>query len=491
MNNENQNNLNNSNNNMGTNPVNNNQILNGINPMDQVIVPNSNENLGGQNINPTMANPNLNNGVVNGVNQMGLNSVNPIPAEPLNQPMPTNIPLQNEVPNVTPINQNNNAYTATANNGMVNPGVNPAMQSNQNMNPGINSTPNSMNLGVNPTVGFDNPNNIGTIPPVNNNPEANKPKGKKKMNKTLFIVLILVLLLAVGGAVYWYLNLPKTPAISITTKDVIYELNDEISTKVEDYATISGTNASNCILDTGSVDTSKVGEYKYVVKCGTVEKEGKITVGDTKAPVVSLVTVYKELNSEVTPLDFIGVCSANTQCKYEFEDTEIASSLTSEVGEKKVNIVVSDESNNEVKLEGKLIVLDSKIRAYYECESKEQNLEDLNATMTLTHTLGILDTTAVDGGLAFGGFGTQKIVYTFTDAEQFDNLYKEFKQNDKVKINNVEGVALFDKENMKITMISDVDLTSLKTQYGEDKFVSYKTLKPLYETTLGYTCKSK
>ena len=111
--------------------------------------------------------------------------------------------------------------------------------------------------------------------------------------------------------------------------------------------------------------------------------------------------------------------------------------------------------------------------------------------MTLTHTLGILDTNAADGGLAFGGFGTQKIVYTFTDAEQFDNLYKEFKTNDKVKINNIEGVAAFDKEKLTITMISDVDLTNLKTQYGEDKFISYKTLKPLYETTLGYTCKTK
>ena len=154
-------------------------------------------------------------------------------------------------------------------------------------------------------------------------------------------------------------------------------------------------------------------------------------------------------------------------------------------------INITDENNNEVKVEGKLVVLTSKIRAYYECESKAQNLEDLNATMTLTHTLGILDTNAADGGLAFGGFGTQKIVYTFTDAEQFDNLYKEFKTNAKVKINNIEGVAAFDKEKLTITMISDVDLANLKTQYGEDKFISYKTLKPLYETTLGYTCKTK
>ena len=480
MNNENQNNLN--------NPVNTNPNLNGINPMDQVIMPDANNNnTMQQNVGSQMPNQNLNVGVQN-VNPVGVNPnlANPLPTETLNQPNPTNIPLQNNNnPQVAPINQETNTYTAAPNVGMPNPGVNQSMP-NQNVNP----LPNNMNLGgVNPTIGFDNPNNIGTIPPVNTNPDANKPKGKKKMNKTLFVVLIIVLLLAVGGAVYWYLNLPKTPAITITTKDVVYELNDEISTNIEDYATINGTNASNCILDTGSVDTSKVGEYKYSIKCGTVTQEGKILVADTKVPVVSLVTVYKEKNAEIKADEFIGVCSANTACKYEFEDT--TTTLTSEAGEKTVSIVVTDENNNEVKVEGKLVVLTSKIRAYYECESKAQNLEDLNATMTLTHTLGILDTNAADGGLAFGGFGTQKIVYTFTDAEQFDNLYKEFKSNDKVKINNIEGIAAFDKEKLTITMISDVDLANLKTQYGEDKFISYKTLKPLYETTLGYTCKTK
>lgn len=480
MNNENQNNLN--------NPVNTNPNLNGINPMDQVIMPDANNNnTMQQNVGSQMPNQNLNVGVQN-VNPVGVNPnlANPLPTETLNQPNPTNIPLQNnDNPQVAPINQETNTYTAAPNVGMPNPGVNQSMP-NQNVNP----LPNNMNLGgVNPTIGFDNPNNIGTIPPVNTNPDANKPKGKKKMNKTLFVVLIIVLLLAVGGAVYWYLNLPKTPAITITTKDVVYELNDEISTNIEDYATINGTNASNCILDTGSVDTSKVGEYKYSIKCGTVTQEGKILVADTKVPVVSLVTVYKEKNAEIKADEFIGVCSANTACKYEFEDT--TTTLTSEAGEKTVSIVVTDENNNEVKVEGKLVVLTSKIRAYYECESKAQNLEDLNATMTLTHTLGILDTNAADGGLAFGGFGTQKIVYTFTDAEQFDNLYKEFKSNDKVKINNIEGIAAFDKEKLTITMISDVDLANLKTQYGEDKFISYKTLKPLYETTLGYTCKTK
>ena len=200
--------------------------------------------------------------------------------------------------------------------------------------------------------------------------------------------------------------------------------------------------------------------------------------------------INKKQNEELKPEEFIGLCVDSSECKYEFEDATAAATLTSTVGnDVKVSIIVKDETDNETKVEGILNVIESGIRAYYECTSKEQNLEDLNATMTLTHSLGILDTNAADGKLAFGGFGTQKFVYKFTDAEQFDKLQKEFKENGTVKINNVEGIASFDKEKLTITMISDLDLANLKTQYGEESFVSYGTLKPLYENTLGYTCK--
>ena len=87
MNNENQNNLN--------NPVNTNPNLNGINPMDQVIMPDANNNnTMQQNVGSQMPNQNLNVGVQN-VNPVGVNPnlANPLPTEILNQPNPTNIPL--------------------------------------------------------------------------------------------------------------------------------------------------------------------------------------------------------------------------------------------------------------------------------------------------------------------------------------------------------------------------------------------------------------
>ena len=493
MNNENNNNLNNGfvNSNPDLNGMNNNPNNNVINPMDQVVIPETaqmennvvqpapevmpvNNGINGNTINPNIQN-------IGGV-------INPQPVTPV-QPMlaQNNVPVepvQQSIPNQNTIDNGN--YTAQA--------VNNMNQNNTGMNVGV---PNNGNLGMNPNPqpmpAFDNPNNIGTIPPNNNIAQPiNNKKQKKGMNKTLFIILIIGLLGAVGAGVYWYLSLPKTPDVTIETKDITYELNEEISTSVEDYATIKGTNASNCTLNTDKIDTTKIGQYEYTITCGTLEKTGKALVGDTKAPIVSLVTVYKKINDELKPEDFIGICSDTTECKYEFEDESTATTLTSTAGENiSVNLIVKDESENEIKVEGKLNVITSGIRAYYECTSKEQNLEDLNATMTLTHSLGILDTNAADGKLAFGNFGTQKVVYKFTDAEQFDNLQKEFKEKGIVTINNIEGIADFDKENMTITMISDIDLSNLKTQYGEESFVSYGTIKPLYETTLGYTCRTK
>lgn len=474
---------------------------------------NENNNINNGIGNPNITGPEMSNNVPQGINPMdqvvmpGQPQVSPQPQQPVGNVVGTpsvgmvaqNVAPQN--PGVTPVQPQpiNNPVMSQTNpaSGEVNPGgyvagnVVPeapvgqsAPQNPQPVIPGFNPNPQ-------PMPAFDNPNSIGTIPPVNPEPVNNKKK-KKGMNKVLFVILIIVLLGAVGAGVYWYLNIPKTPDVNIDNKDLVLELNEDVPTSIEDYATISGTNVSNCTLNTESVDTTKVGQYEYTIKCGELEKKGKVFVGDTKAPVVSVITVTKKQNEELKPEEFIGLCVDSSECKYEFEDATAAATLTSTVGnDVKVSIIVKDETDNETKVEGILNVIESGIRAYYECTSKEQNLEDLNATMTLTHSLGILDTNAADGKLAFGGFGTQKFVYKFTDAEQFDKLQKEFKENGTVKINNVEGIASIDKEKLTITMISDLDLANLKTQYGEESFVSYGTLKPLYENTLGYTCKTK
>ena len=440
-----------------------------INPMDQVVMPTSTE------ANPSVGQP--------AAGSVPLNQ----PASNLQQPVNVNVTVapQPQAPQQQPVMQQPTGYTAQPNMGMNQP--------NMNMNP----TPQRVDLGI-PVqpVAFENPNNIGTMPPVNNNPQpASAPAkkgGKKPLNKTLFVVLLIVLLLAVGGGVYWYLNMPKTASIMITPKEVTYGINEEVSTKIEDYATITGTNASNCTLDTSQIDTSKFGDYSFTIKCGNTTKVGVAKVADSDNPVASLVTVYKKVNEEITPDEFIGVCFDSSKCTYEFENSEEAKNLTSTVGnDKTVKIIVKDENNNSTTVDGKLNVIENSIKTYRTCSSKEQNLTDFNAVMTSSQRFAFSDQLSSDGSYSFANFGTQTYTFKFTDQKEFDELLAKMKSDNKVTINNVSGIAEFNKDDMTVKIVEDLNISNLTTQYTQEKLLSYKTIDQLYVTELGYTCVNK
>ncbi len=455
-------------NSVGTTPIQNDAVTPQINPMDQVVMPQSTEA-------PASIAPagvaQANNAQPQPVNV----NVNVTP-QPQVQAQPQPAPQPQAAPS---------GYTAQPNVGVAQPNMN-ANTAQPRVDLGIPAQP----------AAFENPNNIGTMPPVNNNaPQSSGPVkkgGKKPLNKTLFVVLLIVLLLAVGGGVYWYLNMPKTESIMITPKDVTYGINDEVSNKIEDYATITGTNASNCTLDTSQIDTSKLGDYSFTIKCGTTTKIGVAKVADSDNPVVSLVTVNKALNGELTADEFIGVCFDSSKCSYEFENSEEAKTLTSTVGDgKTVKIIVKDENDNQTTVDGKLNVIESNIKTYRTCSSKEQNLTDFNAVMTSSVRFAFTDQLSTDGSYSFANFGTQTYTFKFTDQQEFDTLLESMKKDSKVTINNVSGIAEFNKEDMTIKIVEDLDISSLTTQYTADKFLSYKTLDQLYVTELGYTCVNK
>lgn len=473
----------------------------------------------------------MNNENNNGLNINPQNPVNPTPNVGINPMDQVIMPVENNTNN----NQVNNAgYSATPNNIGVTPQpVQPQVQPNVvqpqpsvQQQPGVTqmaqpasvvqpnmqvqqpqpvqqpvqpqpSVQQPVNLGI-PVepIEYANPNNIGTVPPVNNTPpvnnQDNKKGGKKPLNKTLFVILLIVLLFAVGGGVYWYLNMPKSASVVITPKEVSYSLNDEISTKIEDYATITGTNASNCTLDTSSIDTSKFGDYSFTIKCGNYTKIGVAKVLDNDSPVVGLITVNKKVNEELKADEFIGVCFDSSKCTYTFENEEESKTITSEIGNNKVvKIIVKDENNNSTTVDGKLNVLETGIKTYRTCSSKEQNLTDFNASMTSSQRLAFTDQLSSDGSYSFANFGTQTYTYKFTDQKEYDELYNKMKTDNKITINNVTGVAEFNKEDMTIKIVEDLNINNLITQYTQEKLLSYKTIDNLFVTELGYTCVNK
>lgn len=495
------------NNNPNPNPIGNeNTVMMGANniPNEQVVLGNQN-----QIVTPTpgpVVNP-----APNVAQTLNDNSVLMGGAEPQNM-------MANNVPPVSPMGPvTDGAYNATPNNmgiGNVSPEVpmnnqnsmgmgSPLPNMNQNMTqnvgqmPGQQPMPNN-NPGVQPNLGlgggapmpaFENPGAIGvTPPPVSEKEEKKKKKG---MNKTLFVILIIVLIAAVGGGVYWYLNLNKgSSGIKVELKDISYGLNEEVSTDIKTYATITGTNSSNCVLDTSKIDTSKIGQYEYTVTCGSTPYKGKALVQDSEAPIATPLSVTKTINSTIKPEDFIATCYDSGACSYEFEDASAVNTLMGTVGgPTKVKIVVKDENNNSVVVEANLTVINDPIKAIYECESKAQNVENLNAEMTVKHSLGILGTNASDGSYTFGNFGTLTYNFKFTDESQYSELLNKFKSEQKITIGDVTGAANFNQTDMTITMIQDLNIDNLKTQYGADKFLSYRTIQQYYTTTLGYTCR--
>lgn len=506
--------MNNENNNLMGNGLNNNGVngqnvpnntndLNQVIPGSQVVLP---ENQAVVEPPKPVENPSVNQVVMPGVAGMPVNEVA--------SPAPTNANV------VAPNNQANQMYNASQNQnvGSVNPTAQSAPTSVQNPQMNPSPMPNLGNVNPNPTptpsvpnnggqamgsvglgvggvspVGpsFENPGAIGTNPPPLTQKEE-KPKKKKGMNKTLFVVLIIVVIAAVGGGVYWYLNLAQEPDIKVELKDIAYDLNDEVSNDIASYATITGTNSSNCLLDTSKIDTKKVGQYEYTVTCGKDVYKGKALVSDSSGPVVSTLSVTKTVNSSISPADFVAACYDNTSCTYKFEDESAVNALLANAGgPTKVTIVATDESNNETKVEANLTVISDEIRAYYDCTSKEQDVTDIKAKMTETHTLGILKTTASDGSLAFGNFGTVTYMYVFEDEKAYNEVAEKFKNDKKVTIGEVSGIPILNDENKAIIIKADLNVDSLKTVYGQDKYTSSKTISDLYKNTLGYTCSTK
>ena len=170
------------------------------------------------------------------------------------------------------------------------------------------------NLNAN---GFVEPNkvqNIGQVPPPNNN-QTSKPK-KKGMNKTLFVVLIIVLIAAVAFGVYYFLSASNKTTVSL--KEVTVGVGEILSDNINDYATITGGNASSCTLNTRNVNTQEIGTYTFTITCDGEAYNGTVNVSDITAPEVTLNTVYKEINSTATVDEFVASCTDPSECTTTF-----------------------------------------------------------------------------------------------------------------------------------------------------------------------------
>lgn len=396
----------------------------------------------------------------------------PEPVSPLNvgEPMapepqvpPVAPPVESVTPQPTPLNANNPVPPVAPTPAYTNP---------QMVNPG-----------------FESPNGIGSNPPLSFEPEKEPTPKKKANNKLIFIIIVVVVLAGVGFGTYYVLNYTNilnggANNVNIKTNDLEVNLGDELSTNINDYASITGTDAKNCSLNTMNVNKSSAGVYEYTITCGEMHKTGKITVVDNSELKVDLNTVYKTKGENLEAMEF---AKEGSDVKLEFVDSsEVEKYLSGNAGTYKVKLKATEDSKSS-EVEGKLIVLENELKGFLTCTSTPQDITDLSAKMTVGERFAIV----TDGtNNIFGNFAQEVHTFDFSegDASQYDELLEKYNNGEDIELNNITGEVSFN-DNKTITITNDKSVDELNTSYGADNLKTYSSIRTYFTTNLKYECK--
>ncbi len=345
---------------------------------------------------------------------------------------------------------------------------------------------NQMNLGMgqgtpNPfdsNANMNGMNNFSSIPTPPNAGDFNTSGNKKKgMSKNTILILVVLLIAIIGAGVYFVLNNTKKTAGTITLNDMQLELGSELSTAISDYATISGFDVSTCKLDTSKVDPKKMGAYDYSVTCGTTSKSAKIIMQDKTAPVVVLKEVMVYPGSSVKIEDFILSCSDASNCTYELEDkTQDLNALAQNEGTYQINLIVSDDYDNQTIVTLSLNVSTSAPVKYMYCTPSMNSDTTLNASVELAYNYGIDNNDMLS---------TIQKIQTYTYDVQEDYLEA------KAGYNTTQGSVVFDDDEFIITVTQNLTPAELSTEFNVNPFpTEYSELRQ-FNLNQGISCKNR
>lgn len=347
---------------------------------------------------------------------------------------------------------------------------------NSNFFAGVNITENMNNVGNNHII-----QTVPTPPSMNNFsvPNDSNKKEKKGLSKTTILIIAIVLISLIGAGIYFILNLAgnKKTSGSITPKEeLVMELGKELSDNVNDYAKIQGFDISSCKIDVSEVDTNQIGSYQYQITCGSTTRSGEVIIKDTSAPNI----VVKELKVlpgvKITLDDFVVSCSDVSNCSYELEDSSInLDTLVASEGEHKLNLVVSDDYDNQKIVELTLIVnLNAPVKNMY-CTKATTPDEELHANVDVTYSYGInnLDELVTS---------EKKSEYIFDVEEDYLNAKSKYETNENQKVS-------FDDQEYIITITETLE--DLPTEFNVSSVpTDYMDFKQ-FQSEQGFTCKNR
>ncbi len=378
--------------------------------------------------------------------------------------------------------------------------VNPSMDFNANMtnapmgvNNGMQQQNNNFNpnpfspTGMDPNNQLGTPNMLGAVPtpPVMGPQNGKQKKEKKPLSKTTIILMAVLLILVIGCGVYFVLNGSKANVskVSIVANDMFLDLGKPLSTKIADYGSVQGYDINNCTLDTSKVDLTKMGSYEYKITCGPTVKTGTIVLQDNVAPEVTVREVMVVPGAALKLEDFIVSCEDFTSCSYELADsTQDLDTLTETEGTYEVEILVSDEYENQKKVVATLVVsLNAPVKFMY-CTPTSLPNNTLNADLDVSYSYGI----STDGELV----RTQKIsTYTFKEETEYKTIKTGYTPS--TGINGMIGEAEFDDDNFVIKLTQVLTTDELATEFNVNPFPTvYEELKE-FHINQGISCKNR
>ena len=327
------------------------------------------------------------------------------------------------------------------------------------------------------TTNFGTPNmvnptkveNIGVVPPANEN-----EKKKKPMNKFLFILLIVVLIAGVAFGVYYFLNISKNN-VKLTTKEITIGIGETIPDDVKSYASSISGNTNLCSVNIRNVNPLAIGEYKVTITCNNKTYETKVIVGDKTAPQVELNTVFKKVGTSVKVEDFVKSCTDPSNCKTSFFNTdEVNNYLQTVGGPYNVQIVAEDDNGNKETYVTELYVTSDDIFLFLGCTSNEEEVLNYNAKKVTSDIFAISR-----NEFAFLNVARRDYIYTFSDEAEYKQVIGN--KNVTITFDNVTGYALYDDENKQLTIATDLSMDTLNSENNNAFPTNYSDIQELYK----------
>lgn len=317
--------------------------------------------------------------------------------------------------------------------------------------------------------------NAVPVPPVFENKK--KKKENKGNSKLIIVILLLILIAAIGFGIYYFLTIAKNKTTNtVTTKEVKLELGSTLSNRVEDYASIQGYKPEDCTLDLANVNINKVSTYKFNVTCGKTTSEGTIIVDDTIKPEVITNDVTLLPNSTLNAEDFIEKCIDASKCSYEFVGD--VTSITKNIGEHEVEIIVSDEYNNQNTVKAKVTISRTAPAKYLTCVKKEETLEDISATFVDSYRIG------VDASDNFFN-AVRMSEFKFNTLNDYNSIVNSY--DNTIGIHNITGQETFSENRKSIIIKSNKTLEEMNKDLN-GKLPNNSNILRAFLSGLGYTC---